>query len=68
MVLEQRRKALGLTQTELAEKSGVSRISIARYEAGLRDIPVSTAKRLASILGIPWTAIYIDSEEAKPSE
>lgn len=68
MVLEQRRKALGLTQTELAEKCGVSRISILRYETGLRTPSVTTAKRLASILGIPWTAFYNDGEEGKASE
>lgn len=37
--LRELRQSLGLTQTQLAEALGISRPSIARYEAGTLPIP-----------------------------
>lgn len=46
------RKARGMTQAELASKSGVPRISIARYEKGRIDPTTAVAKKIADTLGV----------------
>ena len=45
--LRDARKKLGLTQEEVAERSGVHPTEVSRIEAGKRDPRVSTLKRLA---------------------
>ena len=50
------RRAACLTQQALADKAGISRRAIAKYEAGdiaLAQIEVKTAIRLAEALRIP---------------
>jgi transcriptional regulator with XRE-family HTH domain len=42
----------GLSQRELAERSGVSREYIARIELGQHDPTISTLERLAAALGV----------------
>ncbi len=42
------RKRLGLTQEEVAERSGVHATEVSRIEAGKRDPKVSTLERLAA--------------------
>jgi transcriptional regulator with XRE-family HTH domain len=43
-----------LTQTELAQKSGVSQGTIARIESGARkNISIRTARSIAEVLGVP---------------
>ena len=52
--LQDRRKAMGLSQSKLAEKSGVNVRMIQHCERGYRDInrtAVITVKRLADALG-----------------
>jgi transcriptional regulator with XRE-family HTH domain len=45
---------LGLTQTELAEKAGVARYTVARLEAGEGKRPFpSTRRKIAEALGVP---------------
>jgi transcriptional regulator with XRE-family HTH domain len=38
------RDAVGLTQAEAAERLGVTRLSVARYETGARGIPEPVAR------------------------
>lgn len=45
------RIAAGISQDELARKSLVSRVSIARYESGKREPKLSIAVKLADALG-----------------
>lgn len=45
------RMAAGISQDELARKSLVSRVSIARYESGKREPKLSIAVKLADALG-----------------
>jgi transcriptional regulator with XRE-family HTH domain len=45
--LRDARKRLGLTQEEVAERSGVHATEVSRIEAGKRDPRVSTLARLA---------------------
>jgi transcriptional regulator with XRE-family HTH domain len=51
--LRDARKKLGLTQEEVAERSGVHPTEISRIEAGKRDPRVSTVKRLAAAVEVP---------------
>jgi len=56
--IERQRKKL--TQQALAEKLGVSRNMIARYESGLSIPPVDRLKRLSEILEV--TMDYLSEE------
>ena len=47
------RSNLGLTQEEVAERSGVQAGEVSRIEAGKRDPKVSTLLRLAAALEVP---------------
>ena len=46
------RKRLGLTQEEVAERSGLQAGEVSRIEAGKRDPRVSTVERLAAALEV----------------
>lgn len=50
-VIKERRKALGLTQGQLSEASGVPQGRISEYERGAREPTVSTLQALAGTLG-----------------
>lgn len=50
--IKQKRKYLGLSKRELAEKIGVHETSIGKYEQGKVDFPVSKIKKLAKVLGV----------------
>jgi DNA-binding XRE family transcriptional regulator len=51
--LRRARTALGLTQEEVAERSGVHATEVSRIEAGKRDPKVSTLMRLAKAVEVP---------------
>lgn len=51
-LLKDRRKALDLTQEELAEKSGVPLGSVRNYEQGHRIPSIATAAKLARALDL----------------
>lgn len=46
------RERLGLTQEEVAQRSGVHSTEVSRIEAGKRDPKVSTLKRLAKAVEV----------------
>lgn len=46
------RQSLGLTQEQVAERSGVQAGEISRIERGLRDPKVSTLEKLAGALNV----------------
>lgn len=59
--IRQRRKVEGLTQEELAQKAGLSTMSIRRYEAGERIIPKEAIQSIATSLGTePFTLVGPD--------
>lgn len=45
------RKSQNLTQAELAAKTGISRVSVTRYETGERSPSIKAAQKLAAALG-----------------
>lgn len=49
--LTQARRAAGLSQTEVAARMRTSQSSVARLEAGLADVRVSTLERYAAAIG-----------------
>lgn len=51
--LREARERLGLTQEQVAERSGVHATEVSRIEAGKRDPQVSTLRRLAAALEMP---------------
>ncbi len=46
------RKKLGLTQEQVAERSGVHPTEVSRIEAGKRDPQVSTLRKLAAAVEV----------------
>ncbi len=50
--LRDARKRLGLTQEEVAERSGVHATEVSRIEAGKRDPRASTLQRLAEAVEV----------------
>lgn len=58
-ILRDRRKALKITQKELALKIGKEQSYIARVEKGEADIQLSSFFRIAHALGIEFTPSFI---------
>ena len=63
MKLNQRREQMGLTQQQLARKTGVSRVSISRYESGQREPTLTIAAKLAAALGCTIEDLVEKKEE-----
>ena len=58
-LLRDRRKALKLTQKQLAQKVGKEQSYIARVEKGEVDMQLSSFFRIAEALGIQFTPTFI---------
>lgn len=50
--LREARERLGLTQEQVAQRSGVHATEVSRIEAGKRDPQVSTVRRLAKAVDV----------------
>jgi transcriptional regulator with XRE-family HTH domain len=65
--LRQARLAAGLTQEALGVAAGVAaevaRTRINRYEHGVNECDLRTAKRLAEALNMPLAALYAETDE-----
>jgi len=59
--LRELRVAAGLTQAELARRTGIHRPNIARVEAGRHTPSLETLARLASAIGVPTTSVLAES-------
>jgi transcriptional regulator with XRE-family HTH domain len=55
--LQELREKRGMSQRDLAEKSGVSREYIARLETAKQDPTLSTLEKLAKALGVKVTRL-----------
>ncbi|MGD8863812.1 MAG: helix-turn-helix transcriptional regulator [Myxococcales bacterium] len=58
--LRELRMAAGLTQAELARRTGIHRPNIARVEAGRHTPSLETLARLASAIGVPTTHVLAE--------
>lgn len=56
----------GMTQHELAEKAGISPVSIATFEAGKSDMRASTIVKLCEALGVQIRYIIDGTEISGP--
>lgn len=52
------------SQKEIAEKCGISQNHYSWIETGERDPSVSTAKKIASVLGFDWVRFYDDEQKS----
>ncbi|MGT2896156.1 DNA-binding protein [Streptococcus satellite phage Javan175] len=59
------RKEKGLTQQELADEIGVSKLTILRWEQGQRDIKTEKAQQLADYFGVSVGYLLGYSEDKK---
>lgn len=61
------RLSAGLTQEALGVATGiaaeVARTRINRYERGVNECDLRTAKKLADVLGLPLAALFADTDE-----
>ena len=53
-----KRKALKLTQEDVAEQCGFSRPYYTMIEKGVRNPKPHDAKKIANVLGFDWTLFY----------
>ena len=51
------------SQYKVAEEIGIPQSTYASIEVGSRKPSVAMAKRIASVLGFPWTRFFEDAEE-----
>lgn len=58
--LRELRMAAGLTQAELARRTGIHRPNIARVEAGRHTPSLETLARLATAIGVPTTSVLAE--------
>lgn len=58
--LKRLRREAGLSQEVLAKRSGISRVTIARLEAGEQDPHYATLRALARGLGLPLERLLVD--------
>ena len=59
--LKTARKRAGITQVELAERTGLSQVMISAIETGLREGSVQTLAKFAKVLGVPVS--YLAGEQ-----
>ena len=56
--VKQRRKAVGLRQTDLAQAANISHSLVVKIESGERKPSVKVAKRIAAVLNFDWTEFF----------
>lgn len=62
-IIKQKRKELGLTQEELADKIGMSRYAVLKYEKGtVSDIPINTRIAIADALQLSLDTVLNEYE------
>ncbi len=65
-LIEHRNEAR-LTQCEVAELANISQSHYAAIETNVRKPSVKTAKKIAEVLGFPWTRFYEAERETAES-
>ena len=48
----------GRSQSKVAKESGIAQSTYASIETGYRTPSVETAKKIADVLGFPWTQFF----------
>lgn len=65
--LKAKRTEMGMSQQTVAESVEVARGTYSNIENGERRPSVEVAKRIAAVLGFPWTRFFEDAEEPEES-
>lgn len=65
MIVRDKRKEKGLTQTELAQQVNVAQSMICNIENGLRVPSVTVAKRIGAVLGFNWALMFENEGQAE---
>lgn len=65
--IRHRRAVVGLNQTELAVKVGVTFQSIQKYERGTNRVSASRLQEIAGVLGVPVSHFFEGLESADPA-
>jgi transcriptional regulator with XRE-family HTH domain len=66
--IKSRRKELGWSQDELAEKIGVTLHQVQRYEGGRTILNVENIQRIADALGLPVADFFASGKPATVAE
>lgn len=66
--LTARRRDLGLTQAQVAERSGVSQADVSRIERGVIVPSMGTVQRLASALTARWVLVDDPGDQPSPPD
>ena len=53
----------GRSQSKVAKEIGIAQSTYASIETGYRTPSVETAKKIADVLGFPWTRFFENVEE-----
>ena len=67
-MLKDIRKSKHLTQEALARKSGVSLPTVGRIERGENCPSITTAQRIAAVLGIDWVQLFATPPRSTPPQ
>ena len=68
LTLTRLRRAVGLTQAQLATAAGIARATVNRLERGHpRSLDLDTIARLADALGVPTAVVYLAVEASRSS-
>lgn len=62
------RELRGMTQTDLAEASGVSKVALSKLENGHRQPQWGTVRRLAKALDVEPDQLFPDDDEPTPAD
>lgn len=62
-IVRKHRLAAGLSQEELAERSGLHRTYISLLERGLRNPSVGVLGRIGGVVGLPASRLLAEAEE-----
>jgi len=57
------RKAKGLSQAQLAQKTGVTQAAISHIESGSKRASGGSVKKICKALGVPESLLYINAAE-----
>lgn len=58
----------GRSQSKVAKEIGIAQSTYASIETGYRTPSVETAKKIADVLGFPWTRFFENAEETDNKE
>ena len=58
------RESQHISQLEIAEQANISQPSYSNIEMGRRNPSVEAAKKIADVLGFPWTRFYEEDAAA----